>query len=182
MISTLPPELERGAGVPGFFEDRFESILGVDSPAGADRVADQGDPEGPGGFLSEYSRSRIPWALVRHSRPKRVVASLRLSTTSRRSSTRTTSGDCSTGIDQVLPERLRTPQAGHVGQVVEATALVEQFLVISALDALEVGPVEEVALEAVAQRRRRCPASRSGTIPHRRMRTMTRTCLVKIGS
>ncbi len=30
-----------GAGVPGIFEYRFESILGVDSPAGADRVTDQ---------------------------------------------------------------------------------------------------------------------------------------------
>ncbi len=33
------------AVVPRFFQDRFESILGVDSPAGADRVAHQGDAE-----------------------------------------------------------------------------------------------------------------------------------------
>ena len=99
----------------------------------------------------------MPWALVRHCRPNRSVASLRFETTSRRSSTRITSGDFSTGIDQVLPDRFRDPQARHVGQVVEPAALVEQFLVVTALDPFEVGPVEEVALEAVAQRRRTGP-------------------------
>ncbi len=89
--------------------------------------------------------------------PLRSVASSRFRTTSRRSSTRMTRGASSKGTDQVLPGRRRDAQARHVGQVVEPPARVEQLLVIAALDPLEVDPVQEIALEAVAQPRRTIP-------------------------
>ena len=77
-----------------------------------------------------------------------------------------TRGESSRGTDQVLPEAPRSAQARHVGQIVETPARVEQLLVIATLDPLEVDPVQEIALEAVAQPRR-TDRRRAGPVPAR---------------
>ena len=59
-----------GAGtvVPQFLKDRFEPILGVDTPAGADRVADQGHAEGSARLLERIlavAHSLVNWCASR---------------------------------------------------------------------------------------------------------------------
>ena len=99
----------------------------------------------------------MPWALVLQRMPPRSVESEGRSVTSRRSSTRTTSGAEFDRGGEGAPGTPVAAQGRQVAQVVEPLAVVEELLVVAALDAGRVGPIEQAAGEAGAQPRRPRP-------------------------